>query len=108
MTERDFCYWLQGFIELTGHDHLQAFTPDQVQSIQKHMDLVKANEKTASEVCAWIRGALAVGGENAVSLIAAKLGDHFEHVIDKQYENQPMLNNIHNPGQHPGKPGYRC
>lgn len=37
MTERDFCYWLQGFIELNGAD---ALSEKQVKIIQEHLHLV--------------------------------------------------------------------
>lgn len=34
MQPRDFCYWLQGFFELTKTDEL---TPEQVGEIKKHL-----------------------------------------------------------------------
>ena len=37
MTERDFCYWLQGFFEVTGSNEL---TEKQVQIIKDHLQLV--------------------------------------------------------------------
>jgi hypothetical protein len=37
MTERDFCYWLQGFIELNG---IEALSKEQVKIIQEHLQLV--------------------------------------------------------------------
>ena len=37
MTERDFCYWLQGFIELNG---VEALSKEQVKIIQEHLHLV--------------------------------------------------------------------
>lgn len=37
MTEKEFCYWLQGFFELSGSDEL---TPVQVQMIKNHLSLV--------------------------------------------------------------------
>ena len=37
MTERDFCYWLQGFVELTQG---QTPCPAQWKSIKEHLDLV--------------------------------------------------------------------
>jgi hypothetical protein len=35
METRDFCYWLQGFFELDGHDGLNA---DQVIKIKQKLD----------------------------------------------------------------------
>ena len=37
MNERDFCYWLQGFIELNG---IETLSETQVQIIQEHLNLV--------------------------------------------------------------------
>lgn len=37
MTPIDFCYWLQGYFELTNSNEL---TPEQVVMIRKHLNLV--------------------------------------------------------------------
>lgn len=37
MNERDFCYWLQGYVELSKMD---TFGQEQVQIIKDHLDLV--------------------------------------------------------------------
>jgi len=37
MTEREFCYWLQGHLELSDTDELDA---NQVWMIKEHLDLV--------------------------------------------------------------------
>ena len=48
MTSRDFCYWLQGFFELSvskmdaGSNFV--LSPDQIQCIQKHLNMVFAHE----------------------------------------------------------------
>lgn len=43
MTSKDFCYWLQGFFELSsGTPH--ALTPEQVQTIKNHLKLVFLHE----------------------------------------------------------------
>lgn len=42
MTSRDFCYWLQGKLEIDGKP--QALTPEQVGIIQKHLALVFKHE----------------------------------------------------------------
>jgi len=44
MTERDFVYWLQGFMEISGAKEL---TPEQVQIINDHLKLV-LNKVTAN------------------------------------------------------------
>ena len=38
MTARDFCYWLQGFIEITGDP--PPLTAAQVDVIRRHLSLV--------------------------------------------------------------------
>lgn len=41
MTARDFCYWLQGFIEITGvKSGTPALTHEQMATVQKHLSLV--------------------------------------------------------------------
>lgn len=37
MNERDFCYWLQGYLELTPGG---AMTAEQVDTIRRHLQLV--------------------------------------------------------------------
>lgn len=41
MTSRDFCYWLQGCLEIAGPNHLDAH---QIALIQKHLSLVFKHE----------------------------------------------------------------
>jgi hypothetical protein len=38
MTPENFCYWLRGFIELSGDD--AELSPEQVKMINEHLDLV--------------------------------------------------------------------
>lgn len=37
MTSRDFCYWLQGFFEISGKTEL---TPEQTKMVEKHLHYV--------------------------------------------------------------------
>lgn len=39
MNEREFCYWLQGFFELSGEDVVD-LSAEQVQIIKDHLSLV--------------------------------------------------------------------
>lgn len=41
MTSRDFCYWLQGFFEISTP---QIMLREQVEMVQKHLALVFAHE----------------------------------------------------------------
>ena len=42
MTSRDFAFWLQGFLEIRGKK--EGLTADQVECIQKHLNLVFKHE----------------------------------------------------------------
>lgn len=41
MTSRDFCYWLQGYFEIQGP---KTIDKDQLETIQKHLNLVFKHE----------------------------------------------------------------
>lgn len=41
MTSRDFCYWLQGYFELTNPTELNF---NQIETIRKHLDMVFIHE----------------------------------------------------------------
>lgn len=43
MTARDFCYWLQGYFEVTG-DRYDELSPDRVEVVKKHLALVFAHD----------------------------------------------------------------
>lgn len=44
MTSRDFCYWLQGHLELRGLNSGLALDAGQVECIRKHLNLVFKHE----------------------------------------------------------------
>lgn len=46
MTSRDFCYWLQGYLEIEkeGHAGPSELSPEQVSCIAKHLALVFRHE----------------------------------------------------------------
>jgi hypothetical protein len=46
MTSRDFCYWLQGFFELRGHEDMSS---EQVECVAKHLSLVFKHEIDPSQ-----------------------------------------------------------
>lgn len=41
MTSRDFCYWLQGWLEI---EDPKAITPAQLKTIKKHLSMVFLHE----------------------------------------------------------------
>lgn len=44
MTSRDFCFWLQGYLEITNVDERPALSAKQVDIVQKHLALVFKHE----------------------------------------------------------------
>lgn len=44
MTSRDFCYWLQGFLELSCSKDTAIITEPQVECMRKHLALVFVHE----------------------------------------------------------------
>lgn len=47
MTSRDFCYWLQGFFEISEHNNDPekiTLTKEQVESIKKHLNMAFRHE----------------------------------------------------------------
>lgn len=42
MTSRDFCFWFQGFLEVS--DPQQGITPEQTEIIKNHLNLVFVHE----------------------------------------------------------------
>jgi hypothetical protein len=44
MQSRDFCYWLQGYFEIAGTAESEGLTPERVQMVRKHLDLVFKHE----------------------------------------------------------------
>lgn len=78
MTSRDFCFWLQGYLEISAESPpggIDALSPKQVECIQKHLSLVFKHE------------------------IDPSMGDEKE---------QEKLNKIHGPGRPPKDLLLRC
>lgn len=44
MTSRDFCYWLQGYLEVTAAAEAVTLTTEQITCVQKHLALVFVHE----------------------------------------------------------------
>jgi hypothetical protein len=45
VNPREFCYWLQGYLEISASDKITSptLTTEQVACVQKHLDLVFTN-----------------------------------------------------------------
>lgn len=126
MKPAELCYWMQGRFELEDEGNpWTTFTPTQVTTLKKHLQLVgvfmetaPSNAETLSGLgfCRYLLGVLdnvdaGKGlGKAAVKKIRKQLNNEFEHVIDHLYPNQEELNKIHN-GDNPFShipPGKRC
>lgn len=44
MQSRDFCYWLQGFFEVSELEHGKQLTPAQVDIVRRHLNMVFKHE----------------------------------------------------------------
>lgn len=58
MTEREFCFWLQGFFEL--NPGMAAPTPEQAKAIREHLALVF--KKVTPPVASSVGGSGGAGG----------------------------------------------
>jgi hypothetical protein len=58
MTSREFCYWLQGFFELTGYDARTPLTGEQADLVRRHLALVFKHEIDPSAGPAEVQAAL--------------------------------------------------
>lgn len=111
MHSHEFCYWLQGYFELreTG----TALTKKQMDCIARHVELVKAVDKTQSgNFVHWIRGVIGTTvvidrleenkskfenfSASITELIKAELANCFKHEIDNKYGIEG-LDQIHHP-----------
>lgn len=106
MKATEFCYWLQGFFELTSPTTL---TTAQVQCINKHLDLAIAygdkddSPQRVKNFIGWLKTSLEwldPAQPEQVQKVKLRLDECFAHVIDKQYGPDDHLNKIHN--EHPG------
>ena len=52
MTANDFCYWLNGFFELSGNLHM-TLSSAQVDTIRRHLALVFVNKTNPADETGW-------------------------------------------------------
>lgn len=136
MHTNEFCYWLQGYFELTREATVR-FDDKQVELVRKHLDLVREVEGKLTDFTAWLDGVLDSyellldpnrttdtdeARDKTMGMIKTRLGSKFKHDIDPSYgpENvQEVLDGIHNtqpqkpdgwlPSRPPPGPTlYRC
>lgn len=121
MKPNEFAYWLQGYFELREED--KPLTREQWDVVINHINLVKkvlegskrdladalfSNLKENSTVAFinWLVGILEAAAtpelkvdlDAITPLVKKKLGEQFEHVIDKGYGIDPaVLHEVHSP-----------
>ena len=106
MKSVEFCYWLQGYFELTKDNNKLSF--DQCQCIKKHLDMVKTYDldnnnifTQAQRFCLLLYDLLTpLTPEFALNGFLLKgikydLSSVFKHEIDHSYGNPTELNKIH-------------
>jgi hypothetical protein len=49
MTSREFCYWLQGFFEISGADITKKLSEKQVDIVRRHLAMVFKHEIDPSQ-----------------------------------------------------------
>lgn len=100
MKSRDFCYWLQGFFELSEIDSLSV---EQVSIVARHLAMVVVHEgDRRMSFCHWLDGVLSMHeksrlDEKATALVRSKLNEVFLHVIDPGFpaSQQKKLSEAH-------------
>lgn len=101
MTNKEFCYWLQGYFELDGS--IESLSEAQLIIIKNHINLVKANDKILGEFTSWLEGAIDISESpttraKLTKLAQSKLSSVFEHTIDPSYKEPAALSKLHGPG----------
>ena len=125
MTPRDFCYWLQGYFELSKPANI-VFGQQERDILEKHLQLVlrtiAENPNThyrdtprATAFCFMVCGMLSTWNGKTFSVseiktLAGQLDKVFEHELDAvsaPVELQDELNHLHGSSD-PNGPVMRC
>jgi hypothetical protein len=106
MKAVEFCYWLQGYYEISGS---ALMSPNQLTIVRRHLDMVAIHEKgdgRSVQFCTELRQLLSNGSyfglapqlpAETLRAVAKKLNEVFLHEIDPSYpvSEQAPLNNAH-------------
>jgi hypothetical protein len=112
MTNKEFCYWLQGLFELGEPKEL---TVKQMKAIQAHINLARQVDGSLNEFTGWLEGVLEIWQHLKTDLpsevvvkIKDRLSSKFQHDIDPSYPgDQADLNETHSGGGfNPGGCGH--
>lgn len=91
-----------GFFELAmPGTSIVALTGPQLESIRRHIQLVRVTEKSPATFCAWVESVLDLAGahpSDMLSLVLIRgLKDKFHHVIDKEHVEPNKARAAHGP-----------
>lgn len=86
MKTVEFCYWLQGFFELTGE--AAVLDGPRIDMVRRHLGLVRL-EGSPGTFVTWLEAALDMMGDawtpRETAKVRAKLHEVFVHEIDASY-----------------------
>ncbi len=106
MYARDFCYWLQGAIELGGVDEKSFADKAKVDMVENHLKMVAVMEENeqnrdARNFCLFLKGAIGMRDVFPVFYedVKSRLHSVFEHEIDPSFplDKKEKLNQAHKP-----------
>lgn len=114
MKSQEFCYWLQGCLEL--NPELPNFSAKQFVCIEKHLELTLKYDTTPNTFVRYLQGVVLALDGNLPSVklfhaIKEELNSMFLHEIDLSYGDatfQQYMNEIHNSSSPDGKITARC
>jgi hypothetical protein len=95
MKSIDYCYWLQGWLDLEKPTFIDI---QQTQLIKTNLETVFKNDSTPNSFCSFLKGYLVISQPETIEEPAIK--------IIQQYLESSLLNNIVNnlPIQQPSYP----
>lgn len=114
MKSQEFCYWLQGCLEL--NPEMSNFSATQMNCIEKHLELTTKYDTTPNAFVRYLQTVFLALDGNLPSLklfnaIKNELNSVFLHEIDLSYGDsqfQQYMNEIHNSSSPDGKITARC
>lgn len=107
MKATEFCYWLQGYFEISGADSTLSY--NQFNQLRKKLAQVSKDQTPGSDFVTYLRGVLdavqqlplvtqADQAPTFTALIKARLNDTFLHAIDPTIKgDQQQQRRLHRP-----------
>jgi hypothetical protein len=98
MKAVEFCYWLQGYFELSEEGEPRALTSKQIACVKAHLALVaKVDPAHDNMFVEWLGGYLDMPPDmSRFAKIKRMLASQFQHVVDPSYGgDKEVLQSIH-------------